>query len=182
MTKPFAATLLALFLVACTQTDIAAPGARAAAWRAQAEATGVASWQPTQSRLRDDQPRGAGCNIETANGQLFEAGTMRVGRAQPLAIGGWVVDEATRRPPGAATLRLQAAGGSAAWELPLQAWVERGDVAAKYEQAPAAYAAGFVVAADISQLPAGEYQLYLSYASGGTDVVCGVGRGLVLTD
>ncbi|GAA4788267.1 hypothetical protein [Lysobacter hankyongensis] len=173
----------ALFLSACGEQSApaAAPpvaSTDAAAPAAMPEAT--TSMSATDVRVADDAASVTTCNLETVNGTMFEGDTPSVSRAEPVSIVGWLIDEPARIVPTEVKLRLQSADGAQAWEQAVTQWGDRSDIAtAKGNEF---LASGFNADLSVAAIPAGEYAIYLAFATPEGERVCGFGRRLVLTE
>lgn len=120
------------------------------------------------------------CNLERVDGKMFGAEPAAAARSGSLFLSGWLVDAERKETPAQATLRFAQTGGGGTWELPLEAWHERADVANGFGDAPSLLRSGFSVNADLRGMPEAAYRLYLVYADGDALKVCDNGRVLLL--
>jgi hypothetical protein len=178
--------LSALALSACGERPAQTPAPQATPTAvAEPPATPTAP-EPTTSmsitdvRVTDDTAGVTSCNLETANGNPFEGATPSVPHAEPVSIVGWLIDEPARSVPTEVKLRLQSGDGASAWEQAVVRWGDRPDIAAAKGQE--FLVSGFNADLDVAALPAGEYAVYLAFATPEGERVCGFGRRLALTD
>ncbi len=119
------------------------------------------------------------CNLETVNGQSSEGIAIEVQQRRPVTISGWVIDEKARKVPDNVRLKIQSSDGRLAWEQAVAEWADRSDVADR--RGRSYLSSGFAVTMNLSELPEGRYGYYLAYETASGEIVCGVGRQIVLT-
>lgn len=134
----------------------------------------------TGARIAEYVPKVTSCNLETVNGALSEGRNISVKRGSPVVVVGWLIDEVSKSVPASAQWRLQSADGLSAWEQPIPAWGDRPDVAVS--KGDAYLRSGFTIEANLSELPAGDYAMYLAFQDGLGERVCAVGRQLNIVD
>jgi hypothetical protein len=172
------AVLASLVLAACGQDPAPvaeAPASAPAPAAAAPAAPAVVGLKPVaDDSLAAMQANGPGvkCNIETIDGESFEDARPMIGNDHAVKLVGWYAPAA----PGAAQIVLANEDGSRRWKVALPALLERQDVAAALGN-PAALASGINVDLDLSDLPGGFYNIYLSDAAHGAASACGLGRG-----
>jgi hypothetical protein len=180
------AAIAAVLAAGCTERSASQPQAPAAPASSEAPPvqpapeTRVAPIAITDARIAEDSPRVTSCNLETVNGTLSEGSSVSVKRGAPVVVVGWLVDEVSKSVPASAKWRLQSADGVSAWEQSIPVWGDRPDVAAS--KGDAYLKSGFTIEANLSELPAGDYAMYLAFQDGSGEQACAVGRQLNLID
>ncbi|MBL8262726.1 MAG: hypothetical protein JNM58_09880 [Xanthomonadaceae bacterium] len=114
------------------------------------------------------------CNIESAAEQPFAGESLPVGDKSKLKFTGWMksgTDGAAIIDP---ALRIESADKAQIWQQPVQLTINRDDVAAN------GAAAGFELAIDASDVPAGNYHLYLVFKNAEGLGSCDNGRRIDL--
>lgn len=163
MSPLLAPVTLALLLSACTEPQTATPAEQAPA-AAQPETAESSPALPKVSLLdaaAKDQPLivAGECNIESVAGQAFTGTSLPVGDKAKLKVTGWLKPGADGAAIAEPALRIESADKSQIWQHPIQLSVVRDDVAAN------GVASGFELVVDASDIPAGNYHLYLAFKS-----------------
>lgn len=174
MSPLLAPAALALLLSACTEPQTTAPAEQAPA-AAQPEPAESASALPRAALLdaaAKDQPLvvAGECKIESAAEQAFTGTSLPVDDKTKLKVTGWLKPGADGAVIAEPALRIESADKSQVWQHPIQLSIARDDVAAN------GAAAGFELVVDASDVPAGDYHLYLVFKSGQGLGSCDNGR------
>lgn len=186
--RPLLLALAIVSLAACNRPQTPASTAPAPASEAEtvtpapAPASGpVVPAAPTVLTEQDEAARtqvsraSGWCNIDKVGGALFPDGTATIADPAGFQLEGWLGDKGSMSRPEGAMLRLDAADGAHSWAIGIGPAVSRQDVA-KHFQAPGLANSGFLLSADLSALPPGEYALSLRYPSGNSVISCDKGR------
>lgn len=165
---------LALLLSACTEPQAPAPVEQSPA-SVQPEPAESAPALPKANALdaaAKEQPLvvAGECNIESAAGQLFTGTSLPVDDKSKLKITGWLKPGADGAAIAEPALRIESADKSQIWQHPVRLSVARDDVAVN------GAAAGFELDVDASDIPTGNYHLYLVFKGGQGLGSCDNGR------
>ena len=120
------------------------------------------------------------CNLERANGAVFNGSPVQLRAGETLQLSGWVADKASGVVPGEASLRMVRPEDSRAWTVAIEPASERSDVQALLGGDAAFAASGFSVVIDTSGLPAGKYRVYTVYQREGNLMSCDNGRAFAI--
>lgn len=153
-----------------TQEPAAAGAADVAAAAADASMSPVVL---SDYRMADGAPSAGHCALDALNGQRGPSITLPA--ASQATMGGWVAD-AGLQAPAAALMVLR--GSESTLAAPLGTGASRPDVAAALGSEALAFA-GFNVAVDLAEVPAGSYQL-LAVVDQGTSAYCDFNTTLVI--
>lgn len=155
----------------------AAPDAAGVAQPSAPVLTGIV---PTQSALNNEQPTVTitNCNIELANAQSMDGAVPSVSLAGDITIVGWFVDQRALSIGDPLVLKISNFEQSQSWDVPVTKRTERQDIVAAFKANSNLVNAGFDVMLNLSQMPAGRYNVYLSHAVGASRQVCGQGRSI----
>lgn len=116
------------------------------------------------------------CNLESADGSVFDGQDMRVGRVVKLA--GWL-DLGEAGIPGSGEVVLSAGDKEIAAMFPVAPSMERPDVSSA---TGAGASAGFEVTLELDGISAGRYHVYLRHRSEDELMVCDNGRHLLISN
>jgi hypothetical protein len=187
--RPLLLAFVVASLAACNRPQTPASGSPGANTQAEAVVTPAPASEtgpaapaaPTVLTEQDEAARtqvsraSGWCNIDKVGGTLFPDGTATIADPAAFQLEGWLGDKGSMSRPEGAMLRLDAADGAHSWVIGIGPAVSRQDVA-KHFQAPGLANSGFLLSADLSALPPGEYSLSLRYPSGNSVISCDKGR------
>ena len=155
----------------------AAPDAPGVVQPAAPVLTGI---MPTASAVNTEQPMVTitNCNIELANAQSMDGAVPSVSLAADINIVGWFVDQQALSIGDPLVLKISNFEQTQYWDVPVTKRTERQDIVAAYKANSNLANAGFDVTLNLSQMPAGRYNVYLSHASSAGNQICGQGRSI----
>lgn len=145
---------------------------------ARQQATGKVemSMKSTNARIVALKAKTTDCNIERINHIDFEPSTPTIKAGQAAVVDGWLIDVAHKTVPGDVLLRVESEAGDKAWEQPVTAWGDRGDIVSSRGGVTEYQKSGFTTQLVLGALVPGAYNIYLVYGPAGEQVACGVGR------
>lgn len=184
-------TAVAVLLAACSQSTTA-PATSASSTDAPQGASAedvpaTAQMEPEGTRLItpadlevDRAASSDSCNIEAIGSEVFATTTAPIEVVErAVTIGGWVLSSSSKKPGVPAQLRFLNAAGDAGATVRITSWNARPDVITDMG-AVGSGDVGFVQAADLSALPAGQYQVSVAFEDGDRAFSCEKGRMIVL--
>lgn len=175
--KIFLVASIALASSACTDHQKHASAQESPSSAQQTEpAPKRMSMTETDIRIVALAQKTTGCNIETVNGVGFEPTVPSISNAETAKVSGWLIDGNQKVVPNDVKVRVETEAGDKAWEQPVTAWYDRGDIVTTHGSVVAYQKSGFEVPLDLGGLSAGNYNVYLAYDSKGAEVACAVGR------
>jgi hypothetical protein len=119
------------------------------------------------------------CVIGSINGMNYDK-TVTLGSGAVIGLGGWLVDKMGQTVPDQAWIVLAGAGAVGSYQVPIALHEKRPDVS-QYFGGVAGYTnSGFIVDIASTNLPAGNYHLYIVFKSRGVYYTCDNGRQLKL--
>ncbi len=135
---------------------------------------------PTASAINNELPTATitNCNIELANAQSMDGAVPSVSLAADINIVGWFVDQQALSIGDPLVLKISNFEQSQYWDVPVTKRSERQDIVAAFKANSNLANAGFDVTLNLSQMPAGRYNVYLSHASSAGNQICGQGRSI----
>ena len=135
---------------------------------------------PTASTAKSEQAEVtiASCNIELANNQSMDGAVPSVSLGADINIVGWFVEQQALSIGDPLVLKISNFEQTQFWDVPVSKRTERQDIVAAYKANANLANAGFDVTLNLSQMPAGRYNIYLSHASGAGNQICGQGRSI----
>jgi len=135
---------------------------------------------PTASAAKSEQAEVtiASCNIELANNQSMDGAVPSVSLGADINIVGWFVEQQALSIGDPLVLKISNFEQTQFWDVPVSKRTERQDIVAAYKANANLANAGFDVTLNLSQMPAGRYNVYLSHASSAGNQICGQGRSI----
>ena len=135
---------------------------------------------PTASAAKSEQAEVtiSSCNIELANNQSMDGAVPSVSLGADINIVGWFVDQQALSIGDPLVLKISNFEQTQFWDVPVTKRTERQDIVATYKANANLANAGFDVTLNLSQMPAGRYNVYLSHASSAGNQICGQGRSI----
>lgn len=177
MSATFGLIVASVLLAACGERPSAATGEGKAASESDPVSRVAGRVQP-QAAVGLRMPAGNGgdakCNIETIDGIAFEGARPAVSADRTLELLGWYAG-----PEGADVRLVLASEAGGYWVVGLPERLPRPDVAASLGD-ESALQSGFAVNLDLSELPPGQYSIYLANTANNAESACGVGRAITL--
>ena len=120
----------------------------------------------------------ASCNIEAVGGSVFDTAPITP-TEKSTTISGWFLSAISKKSGVPARLQLLNEGGTAGWQMPIYASIARPDVLSSMGGLDSGNV-GFSQAIDLSALPAGQYQVVVTFDDAGQSYSCEKGRMIVI--
>ncbi len=120
------------------------------------------------------------CNVELVNMKSMDGEVPSISKAADINIVGWFVDEKAASIGDPLVFKISNADQTQFWDVPVVNRTERQDIVAAFKNNANYSNAGFDVVLNLSQFPAGRYNVYLSHATTDTEQLCGQGRSIVI--
>lgn len=125
---------------------------------------------------------GGKANAELINGKKATGNVLEVKKGEGLTIEGWALSDTTKSVPETVAIELVPANGGAKYYAPANRIPRvRNDVADFFKE-PAYKKSGYKATADLSSVPAGEYELIILQVIDGTPSRAYPGKKLKIVD
>lgn len=123
------------------------------------------------------------CNLERTDNKVFTGTPIEVSKASgQVRVSGWVANGQSASVPAQAELRLISGADSRAWKVGFNTGGKRDDVVKLLGGDPGYSGSGFVATVSVSNLPAGQYRMYMVFNEGGSLKVCDNGRSMLVNE
>lgn len=173
--------VLCLMLAGMAACSSDAPPATATAHDAPPLETGAtAAVDPSWRPISEVNPGigSSNCHIDSLAGAA-NVTTARLQKGGVLAVSGWVAIEEGSAVPSEAWVRIEDGANGRVWEVPVNTFTPRPDVAEATGQ-PGLMNSGFTVAINTAELPADAKHVYLAYRHENKDYFCDGGHQVIL--